>query len=180
MPFSCLPNKVFENLSDIAQRCLTATPVAQRAWTFNTSILRTDAGMQLVEEVKVWGRGSGQYIYHFQCTGTPDLALALHTFRSAKLRDKGLRSYAKPNEASPCLYVGGSKSIFARLKQHLGYSAAKGTYSLQLMHWATSLSLDITFSCARYSPEQAQDVLQALEDTLWDISGPMLGRRGAR
>jgi hypothetical protein len=178
MPFFRLSIQASENLTSIAQRCLSVAPDAHRAWTFNTSILAADV-LPLVAELKEWSR-PGAYIYHFQCVGDPDLASALDAFRSSKLRDNGLRSYAKPNEVSPCLYVGGSKNIVTRLKQHLGYSAAKGTYSLQLLHWATSLSLDLTFSCARYGFEQPQDVLQALEDTLWDINRPMLGRRGAR
>lgn len=178
MPFSRLSIHASENLTAIAQRCLAVVPSDYRAWTFNTSNLAAGV-MPLVADVKEWSR-PGAYVYHFQCVGNPDLASALGAFLTAKQRDIGLRSYARPNEVSPCLYVGGSKSIVTRLKQHLGYSAAKGTYSLQLKHWATSLSLDLTFSCARYNSEHAQDVLQALEDTLWDINRPMLGRRGAR
>ncbi len=174
MPFSRLSFQASENMTEIARRCLSVVPADHRAWTFNTSNLATGV-LPLVEDIKKWDR-PGSYIYYFQCAGDADLAKILDVFRYSKLRDKGLRSYARPNEVSPCLYVGGSKNIVARLKQHLGYSTARGTYSLQLLHWATSLSFDLILSCALYSSEHAQDVLQALEDTLWDINMPMLGR----
>lgn len=179
MPFASLPDKAAEHLAWIGRQCVGVLPADQREWTFNTASLGLGAVLPLVEEVKRWS-GSGSYIYYFQCLGNPDLDLAFDRFSASKLRDTGLRSYAKPNRPSMCLYVGGSKSIVSRLKQHLGYSAAKGTYSLQLLHWASHLSLELTFACARYDPTPSQAVLQALEDTLWDCNKPMLGRRGAR
>ena len=179
MSFSRLSEKAAENLVGIAVRCRNVAPAASRTWNFNTSSLAAGVVLPLLEEVKEWSE-PGLYLYSFQCTGDPDLTSTLNAFSTAKLRDTGLRSYAKPNTESSCLYVGGSKSIVSRLKQHLGYSAAKGTYSLQLLHWAPPLNLDLAFSCARYGLEESQDVMQALEDTLWDVGRPMLGRRGAR
>ena len=179
MPFSLLPAQAVANLANIGQRCLGVVPVAHSTWEFNTSSLSDGVVLPLVAEVVQWS-AAGSYIYYFHCTGSPNLTLALDAFEAAKRRDRGQRAYAKVNTTSPCLYVGGSNKIASRLKQHLGYSAAKGTYSMQLLHWATSLSLDLAFTCARYDPSPTQDVLQALEDTLWDNNNPMLGRRGAR
>lgn len=179
MTFSILPDLAFTHLADIGKRCLGTMPADQRSWSFNTATLGLGEVLPLVAEVKKWS-GAGSYIYYFECAETSDLTLASGAFSFAKLRDTGLRSYAKSNGPSSGLYVGGSRSIFSRLNQHLGYSAARGTYSLQLLHWGPPLSLDLTFSCARYDPSPTQDVLQALEDTLWDCKSPMLGRRGAR
>ncbi len=179
MSFALLSEKAAEHLAWIGQECIGVVPAEQKEWTFNTATLGLGAVSPLIDEVKRWS-GPGSYIYYFQCLEDSDLDLVFNSFSASKLRDTGLRSYAKPNAPSPCLYVGGSKSIVSRLKQHLGYSAAKGTYSLQLLHWASHLSLQLNFGCARYHPAPSQPVLQALEDTLWDCKKPMLGRRGAR
>jgi hypothetical protein len=150
MPFALLPDKAAEHLASIGRRCVGVRPADHKEWIFNTASLGLGGMLPIVDEVEQWS-GPGSYIYYFQCLGAPDLNLALDRFSACKLRDKGLRSYAKSNSPSMCLYVGGSKSIVSRLKQHLGYSAAKGTYSLQLLHWTSQLPLELTFACARYA-----------------------------
>ena len=65
----------------------------------------------------------------------------------------------------------------SRFKGHLGYGA-KGTFALQLAHWAQELNLELDFVCAEYPQEIPSEVLQALEDTLWNTL--KLGRRGQR
>lgn len=179
MNFSRLSEKAAAHLADIGRRCVGVLPRDQREWAFNTASLKTGSMLPLVDEVERW-KGSGSYIYYFECLSSADAARSLESFSTAKVRDAGSRCYARPNAPNGAFYVGGSKSIVTRLKQHLGYSASKGTYSLQLLHWAPRLSLDLVFACARYYPRPPQEVLQALEDTLWDSKRPMFGRRGAR
>ena len=92
---------------------------------------------------------------------------------------KGEYAFARINDTpSKTMYVGSSNSIQTRIKQHLGYGAKK-TYSLQLRHWITSLEGDIDITIYQFS-EIEQQVLQLMEDALWNKLQPMFGKRGAR
>jgi hypothetical protein len=62
---------------------------------------------------------------------------------------------------------------------HLGFSAS-ATYALQLVHWARPLLLELDFVCARYAENTPFEVVQALEDTLWETRKPMFGRQGRK
>jgi len=42
------------------------------------------------------------------------------------------------------------------------------------------LNLELGFTCAKYPVDVSEEVLQALEDTLWDQLKPMFGRKGRR
>ena len=72
-----------------------------------------------------------------------------------------------------------SYNLLKRLKEHLGYGA-KDTYALQLAHWAREMNLDIEVVCAEYPEGIGQEILQTLEDTLWETLKPMFGRKGQR
>jgi hypothetical protein len=79
--------------------------------------------------------------------------------------------------AGTCFYVGSSRSLATRFRDHLGFGA-KGTYALQLVHWAPPLSLQLEFVCARYAEDTPPEVIAVLEDTLWEARRPMFGRKG--
>ena len=78
---------------------------------------------------------------------------------------------------SKTLYVGSSKDINSRIKQHLG-DGNKRTYSLDLIRWlpkGIDLKLDI-FSMNL----QEQDVIEIVEQGIWDELQPMFGKRSAQ
>lgn len=102
-----------------------------------------------------------------------------NTFLTAKNRDKD-RAYARAGMPSKCLYVGSSRSVATRLKEHLGFGSSPKTYALQFAHWAQGLDLSLKFCCARYLDSVPAGVMQALEDALWLELAPMFGRRGSR
>lgn len=80
------------------------------------------------------------------------------------------RYNAKHNSST--LYVGTSKNILQRLKQHLG-DGNKRTYSLDLIHWFPKnidLILDI------YSINH-QEVIELVEQAIWDETKPLFGKR---
>jgi GIY-YIG catalytic domain len=138
------------------------------------------AGSSLIQEVSDWAGKSKACLYYFECRSTSiDLARVERTFASAKARKAHHRAYPRFNAQGTCFYVGSSQSVARRFKEHLGFGASK-TYALQLVHWARPLSLELDFVCAKYAENTRFEVIQALEDTLWETRKPMFGRQGRR
>lgn len=146
-----------------------------------------DAARPFLQSLQDWAGGHDRFLYAIildQDFRGMDAAIAFSQLMKTR-RSKGSaesRAFCRLNEShgeSRCLYVGKSEEIHKRLKDHLGYSARK-TYSLQLSHWAKSLDLPLNLYCAQYANNVEKDVLQALEDHLWDRLRPVLGRRGPR
>ncbi len=78
------------------------------------------------------------------------------------------------NIESKYLYVGSSKNIKTRLKQHIG-KVPKGTYSLRLKDWFLGeIHIDI------YCFHNNQDEVQIIEDLLWEKLKPIFGRQGKK
>lgn len=82
------------------------------------------------------------------------------------------------NKNTDALYVGRSKTLKARLRQHLG-AENRGIYSMHLQRWATGKDIDISISYMQF--ENKEDLLvQAIEDGLWASLRPAFGRKGER
>lgn len=75
------------------------------------------------------------------------------------------------------LYVGKSKKLALRLKQHLG-SSAEGTYALHMARWGHLVPMRIRVSWFVFTEDSILN--QAIEDALWDGLQPAFGRKGAR
>ena len=73
---------------------------------------------------------------------------------------------------SNTLYVGTSKNIPQRLKQHLG-DGNKRTYSLDLIHWFPK---NIDLILVIYSINH-QEVIESVEQAIWDETKPLFGKR---
>lgn len=96
-----------------------------------------------------------------------------------KLRNKrDGRALCRYNKLSDILYIGQSKNLRARFKQHLG-DGPFGTYAMHMKHWINGINLKIEFTYHRFS-SFSDRALQALEDGLWDRLEPMFGKRGAK
>ncbi|MBU2522008.1 MAG: hypothetical protein KKD50_07250 [Proteobacteria bacterium] len=106
------------------------------SYKFNTKDLQND---QFVENFlnnikKQINHNKYKYIYTF-CL--PDNFLpdnVYNRYKNAKESKKSERAYARLNRKSRCLYVGSSKGLIPRIKQHLGFGP-KGTYAMQLCYW---------------------------------------------
>ena len=82
------------------------------------------------------------------------------------------------NEATTTLYVGRSKTLRSRLRQHLG-AGSRGVYALHLQRWATGNDAEIAISAMKF--DGAEDLLvQAVEDGLWASLKPAFGRKGEK
>ena len=171
------------------QRLLAVMPVVVsadiRTWVFETGKLDPDSILPIaVAEVAQWSSVGQVVIYLLQVIHGGDVEAIREAFADAKKHDRvERRAYPRMNEGSAagsrCLYVGSSADIGKRLREHLGYGARQ-TYALQLAHWARDLRLEVEFVCVKYEGTEDKEVLQALEDTLWDELQPLFGRRGRR
>ncbi|HOS95232.1 MAG TPA: hypothetical protein PLQ54_18120 [Armatimonadota bacterium] len=179
--FSALPAETQIALARLSDAVDGVRPAAVRAWPIDPLALVEEAtASSLLREVSDWASAGQACLYYVECRSADvDLTEIAAAFAAAKARKRRARAYPRLNSLGTCLYVGSSRSMGKRLREHLGYGAA-GTYALQLAHWATPLSLELDFVCAKYAEDTRPEVMQALEDTLWQVRRPMFGRRGAR
>lgn len=94
-----------------------------------------------------------------------------------KPKEKGDKRHVSRlmEKESKCLYVGSKrKDIKARIKQHLGYGNAR-TYSLDLKFWFPP-KIEILIEV--YSVSLGNELLVALEQSMWENSKPMFGKKG--
>lgn len=122
------------------------------------------------------------YIYSFIADQRSTTAQCKKAFAGAKSAKNQNRKFARLNggaESTRTLYVGSSRSLASRMKQHLGFSYP-GIYSLQMSSWCAGLLGGFNIEILRLGADCASDVAQAIEDHLWSLSRPAFGRRGAR
>jgi GIY-YIG catalytic domain len=78
---------------------------------------------------------------------------------------------------SEYLYVGSSKNIKSRIRQHLGDGNLR-TYSLHLKHWFPK---KINLALYIYEIDsQNHEVIEAIEQGIWDIIKPIFGKRSGQ
>lgn len=179
--FSALPIQTQIALARLSDAVEDVQPISVNAWPIEVAALPSlAAASSLLRDVSEWAGAGNAFLYYFECgSASIDLAKVQSTFTRAKARKAHERAYPRLNVQGTCFYVGSSRSLVKRLEEHLGFGA-RGTYALQLTHWAAPLSLRLHFVCARYADETPREVIQALEDTLWMAMRPMFGRRGAK
>lgn len=178
--FKLLPDQARKHLLELAARVTDVVPIDIGSFRVQTYQLNPEIEQRaLLDKVSAQTCGDHLYLYYFQAVNNTDLVEVERTFLNTKEREKNRRAYPRFNCQSEFLYVGSSFNIFQRFKEHLGYGSKK-TYSLQLAHWASNLNLELDFIYAKYPEDIVHDVIQVIEDTLWDILSPMFGRRGKR
>lgn len=178
--FKLLPDQARKHLLELAARVTDVVPIDTESLRVQTRQLNPEIEQRaLLDKVSTQTCRDHLYLYYFQVVNNPDLAEVERTFLNTKEREKNRRAYPRFNRQSEFLYIGSSFNISQRFKEHLGYGSKK-TYSIQLAHWASNLNLELDFIYAKYPEDIAHDVIQVIEDTLWDILSPMFGRRGAR
>ena len=112
-----------------------------------------------------------------------DVADQLKNSFDAARADKN-RGYVLPmrNDAvdgSTVLYVGSSRKIRQRLKQHL-WQAPVGTYALNLRRWVPAIEGNIRVKVQNILGEPDPITIQDAEDALWRSLRPMFGKAGGR
>lgn len=94
-------------------------------------------------------------------------------------REKSVDALARLNqtENSTVLYVGSSRSIWTRLRQHLE-SAPRKTYALKMGLWCPEDEGLLRVEVMPFHGVLSQYLIQDLEDALWKRSQPMFGKFG--
>jgi len=87
--------------------------------------------------------------------------------------------YWNSNLSKYCLYVGSKRDdAITRFKQHLGLTKNRSTYSLYLSKWWEP-SIELQFKIFEFGKNIDPDLLQLLEDILWEKYEPLLGKQGS-
>lgn len=128
-----------------------------------------------------WGKTEpvSRYIYVIKTTkcSLDDLQQAYLNFNADSNVNLSRLNLVPDIHNNNVLYVGSSKSVVTRLNQHLGFGNAK-TYALHLNKWTDNLK--ITIELYQYPSDTPDQVIQAIEDHLWDKLSPLFGRKGSR
>jgi hypothetical protein len=181
--FDDLPLKALASLQKLSDSVVGIQPIDTKSCRFFTGQLSEQCEVfTLGSEIGTWARMDGIYLYAiFLVTPNYEIDDLKEAFLRAKNAKKNDRAYARlnRNNTSKCFYVGSSRDLLTRLKQHLGYGP-KGTFALQLAHWANPFELELELQCAKYHPGLATGIYQILEDTLWEDMRPMFGRKGMK
>jgi len=151
------------------------------SYKFNTKELQD---VQYVEDFlnkikKQINHNKYKYIYTFSLPDNFATDNVYNRYKDAKENKKSERAYARLNTKSSCLYVGSSKGLISRIKQHLGFGP-KGTYAMQLCYWCETLNLDITLNIYAFANRVSIKAFQAFEDGAWNLLRPMFGRQGKK
>ncbi len=168
-------------LRAIADELINLHPIETRTFKFNTRSLNPESpSLDLVNEISDWEKAQKfTVVYYFSLSKDADPEIVHKKISDAKKRKFAKRAYPRVNPPSRCLYVGGSRDIAKRVKEHLGFGNRK-TYAMNIAFWCRNLNLDIDIVCMCYEPKISKEVIQAFEDGLWEHFKPLLGRKGAR
>lgn len=178
--FDDLPIKARASLQKLSDLVVGIRPIDTKSWRFFTNGLSEQTA--IINEVSQWASKGYIYLYIIELVAQPyNISDLKEAFSEAKNTKRNDRAYARLNSdnISVCLYVGSSRGLPGRLKQHLGYGH-KDTFALQLAHWASTFDLELEIQCAKYQLGQSAAVYQILEDILWEQMSPMFGRKGMK
>ena len=173
-----------DSLRELASRVEASQLPEKKEYILELSQLTASEPPTIVNDIQSWegSAGSNRFIYRFSVENTSIANKLYECLSDAKSSSDNNRKYSRINNSnadSLCLYVGSSKSITQRIKQHLGY-AHPAIYSLHLKSWPNLPKTSVSIEILKYPGDVGQDVLQAIEDSLWQSSMPLFGKQGAR
>jgi len=180
-----LLNSIANNLEILANQVRNTAPTGQaRVQSFDLDNLSVESQKPFLDELLKWERScpDSSYIYVISAMDGVDLSDCNTAFASAKsdsIDAPQRRAFARTNNReSSTLYVGSSRSIKKRIAEHLGFGS-RSTYALQISHWASKLDGQFMITIYRFDGGQ-NNVIQAIEDGLWERLKPMFGRQGSK
>lgn len=138
-------------------------------------IKSNDCCKKLESDLKLLSDGRAA-LYVFAISESDQVERVADAFRKARGNVENLpRDHGA---LSNILYVGSSRNLPKRLRDHFGLGSAK-TYGLKLNKWLPAdVSLELHY--AFYSQETGAIAIAALEDALWEVHKPMFGRKGGK
>ncbi len=181
MEMDKVKNETISNLKQIIEELGKIHLVKEVSHIFNTEEIFDNHFVDLLlDSIKEnINHNKYKYIYTFTILNNSSLDFVVDRYKETKENKKEARAYARLNRKSSCLYVGSSKGIVSRIKQHLGYGP-QGTFAMQLIYWCESLNLDIDLQIYAFNNNISSLSFQAFEDGAWRLLKPMLGRQGQK
>lgn len=172
-----------QGLHDRAEALRTVTLGPTFETTFFLSELRQEDAKYGVAKWlsdETWPYSSDQptlYVIRLADAATADRLLQELPARSA-------RDFAAPKEnvetgGSATLYVGSSQEVKKRLREHL-WQGHRMTYALHLGRWCRETEGTVVVSVQPILNTYDFQVRQDLEDTVWRLLRPRLGKSGGR
>lgn len=177
--------EVIGNIADhlffLSEKVRNVSYVECREHTISFSNVNLNRQKAYLLQLREWEKENddSRFIYFIIANPDVDLSSCHKSFAEAKESKRAERAYARLNTESIVFYVGSSKSLSNRIKDHLGFGY-KGTYSIQMCYWVLEQKGGITIKIYRFGSEYSANAIQAIEDGLWNKYSPMFGRRGAR
>lgn len=178
--FENLNTKTSQSLQDLAGLVSSAQPTAIHKWDIDTTRLDPFVPQipPLINQISLHCASEHLALYGFEILSQKlDSQDIFEVYAQAKA-DRG-RSFARMNNPAKTLYVGSSRSLSKRIREHLGFGFPR-TYAMHLAYWAPKLGLQLRLHVALYPVDSDPKAIQALEDCLWESLKPMLGRQGQR
>ena len=181
LDFETIKQSKAQKLRYIADELLKLNPNGNKILNIKAKSITPELPPQdLIQEIYEWEKAQdSKFVYYFSLPHNADFERIHSKVTAAKKNKVGGRAYPRINSPSKYLYVGSSKEIAKRFREHLGYGY-KGTYAMNLAYWCSNFEINIEFFCMGCNPNINSEVIQAFEDGLWDHLRPLLGRQGAR
>jgi len=165
-----------ESLRDKANKLeeLDLADVDVLSFSFKIDDIADDKISDLIKEKNLSNQGKWVYVF---CAD--NLSGLLKEFKYTKETEKDKKfSQANDVENPNCVYVGSSNDkLKTRMAQHFGKSPV-GTYAIRFNEWLPN-NEKITCFCFEVKTPRP-DVLQALENGIWDNLRPIIGKRGGK
>ena len=176
-------SKASEILKNTAKEIESITFPGAETIVFATEQLTDDYIAELLKNVPA-NCANTDFIYVLELESSEVSRSISESFvKSRKSQGKsdfaGKKDFCKcNNNSSNYLYVGRSKKLRSRLKQHLG-AGNKGVYAIHMSRWIAGISASINI---HYYGFDGKDnlIIQAIEDALWEQFQPMFGRKGEK
>lgn len=173
--------KIGTELRNLGRRVQETSVEESRCFSVPFEAIRCGQSLDQLKRLESWAkeRKSAQYLYRLTVSSEVDVSQLRSAFETAKNQKAKGRAYARLQQVSETLYVGSSRSLTSRIKQHLGFGW-KGTYAVQMSHWLPEIPGSLHIEVCRFREGTDVAVVQAIEDGLWSFAKPMFGRQGAK
>lgn len=173
-------------LRDLGDRVVHRRPTAAFKLWFELGWLSDKRSMEAIENnLKQIVTRDERAIYQFSLrdrVAYGALRLAYEQRPRSKEGDGRNLNYSRmmAPDAPQALYVGSSRDLRTRIGQHVGRIGGPGTYGMRLNLWATEVAAIVDLEFWLYERNLNLIELEALEQELWDVRKPLLGKRSGK
>jgi hypothetical protein len=173
-------------LRGLADRVVHRRPTAVFNLWFELGWLSDKRSMEAIEnELKQLVTRDERAIYQFSVrdpVAYGALRLAYEQRPRSKEGDGRKLNYSRmmAPESPQALYVGSGRDLRTRVGQHVGRIGGPGTFGMRLDLWATKVAAIVDLDFWLYEKCLNAIELEALEQELWDVRKPLLGKRSGK